>query len=125
MDTKVRANKLTNAYPRDTFLGSKTLGRATGELKGSAAIIGLAAGAPILYTGIFVIKQAAPIFQAVILMFIDENRLNCTLENIECITMAENAVLNKARFSSYPVELRPTIRLQVQIAMKRSERAKD
>ena len=60
-----------------------------------------------------------------ILRFIDGNRLNCTLENIECITMAENAVLNKARFSSYPVELRPTIRLQVQIAMKRSERAKD
>ena len=70
MDTKVRANKLTNAYPRDTFLGSKALGRATGELKASAATAGLAAAAPILYTGIFVIKQAAPIFQAVILMFI-------------------------------------------------------
>lgn len=44
------------------------------------------------------------------IVFIDGNRQNCNIENLQLITRNENARFNQNGYSYYPVELRPTLR---------------
>lgn len=45
------------------------------------------------------------------LWFSDGNSLNCTLDNLEVITRAENRLRNKTKFNSLPPELKEVIKL--------------
>ncbi len=65
MDAQLRSNRVTNAYPRD-----EGLGLATGNIKATAAVTWLALKTPELVTHIYVLKLAAPMFQATILCFV-------------------------------------------------------
>lgn len=72
---------------------------------------------------IWVWEQAnGPVPEGMMVKFIDGDRLNCELENLELISRAENAILNKMRFSSLPAELQPSARLLAKVYTARSER---
>lgn len=56
-----------------------------------------------------------------VLNFIDGNKLNCTLENLELITRAELAQFNKHRLNSLPDEIRPVMRTTLKVIAKTAE----
>lgn len=49
------------------------------------------------------------------IVFIDGNRQNCSIENLQLITRNENARFNQKGYSYYPVELRPTLRAMTKL----------
>jgi hypothetical protein len=53
-------------------------------------------------------KENGPIPKGSIVVFRDKDTMNCTIENLECITRAENMKRNS--FYRFPKELRETIR---------------
>jgi len=64
-------------------------------------------------------KHRGPIPPKHVITFKDGNRANCTIENLECISMADNARRN-AMWNRFPRELSEAI--QMQGALKRKLR---
>jgi len=56
--------------------------------------------------------------QGMCLAFIDGNKANCTLENLELISRAENVLRNKTGFNQLPDELRPTAAAVVKLKVR-------
>lgn len=56
--------------------------------------------------------------KGMIIAFKDGNSMNCIIENLEMITMAENAIRNKSKFEQYPTELKQVIRIKNKITKK-------
>lgn len=65
--------------------------------------------------------EHGPVPKGFIICFLDGDRTNCELENLEMISKAENAIRNKQSFSSLPEELKPTMRLVAKVQSKRFE----
>lgn len=55
------------------------------------------------------------------IVFIDSNRKNCDLSNLQLITRSENVRFNKSGYSHYPPELRPTLRAITKIDITTSQ----
>ena len=49
------------------------------------------------------------------IVFIDGNKQNCNIENLQLITRNENVRFNKNGYSYYPAELRPTLRAMTKL----------
>lgn len=65
--------------------------------------------------------EHGPVPAGMMIKYRDGNRDNCTLGNLELVSRAENAVLNKFKYSNYPDEIKPSVRLVAQLSMKRRE----
>ena len=63
MDTGLQTNHITNSFPRDDLF-------STGNLKSLGTWTGTLLKAPEMYTSIHAIRQAAPMLQAILLLFI-------------------------------------------------------
>lgn len=67
-------------------------------------------------------KEAhGPIPSNKVLNFIDGNKLNCQLENLELITRAELAQFNKHQLNSIPDSIRPAMRTTIKIIAKANQ----
>jgi len=66
-------------------------------------------------------KQHGKIPSNKVLNFIDGNKLNCQLSNLELITRAELAQFNKHCLNSLPAEIRPAMRATIKIVAKTKE----
>lgn len=64
-----------------------------------------------------------PIPKGTIIQFLDGNPDNCVLENLEAITRADQAPLNKAGYSKLPPEVKPTFKAVVKL--QRTIRARE
>lgn len=56
-------------------------------------------------------KYNGPLEKGEILTFIDGDKANCVLSNLEKVTRQEQVRRNKMKINSYPSELQPTIKL--------------
>lgn len=54
--------------------------------------------------------------------FIDNNRLNCVLDNLELVSQAVNLRLNKMDYVGYPVDLKPAVKSIAELEVKTFER---
>jgi len=70
-------------------------------------------------------KAHGPVPEGHRLRFLDGNKLNCTLENLELFTMVENMHLNHLGFNGAPDELRETIVLVARLKGKVTERKQE
>ncbi len=50
--------------------------------------------------------------------FIDNDRTNCNIENLEAVSDSLNATLNRSGYSSLPTELKPTMKAVCQLTQK-------
>ncbi len=66
-----------------------------------------------------------PIPDGKIVTFIDGNKLNCAIDNLEMITLAENAVLNKLGVRYAPDDMRPAVKNLVKLTMRARELKKE
>lgn len=66
-------------------------------------------------------KHNPPIEKGSILRFIDGDRLNCSVDNLECISMGLNAILNKKQYSTLPEELQPVTRTLAELQHKQGQ----
>lgn len=53
--------------------------------------------------------------------FLDNNKQNLAIENLFCVTRAENAILNKTKFTNEPIELKPAIAALTKLKAKLNE----
>jgi hypothetical protein len=53
-----------------------------------------------------------------IIRFLDDDKNNITIENLICVTRAENCLLNKINFNDEPPELKPVILLMARLTVK-------
>lgn len=63
------------------------------------------------------------IAKGIIIQFLDGNPDNCALDNLEAITRADQAPLNKAGYSRLPAEVKPTFKAVVKL--QRTIRARE
>ena len=56
-----------------------------------------------------------------IIRFKDGNRQNCSIENLELFTRAENAFLNKLKVNDYPEQIRPAAKAIARVMARTSE----
>lgn len=49
--------------------------------------------------------------------FYDNNKLNLDIDNLFCVTRAENAVLNKTGFTNEPIEIKKTLVAMVKLKL--------
>ena len=56
-----------------------------------------------------------------LLSFKDQDKTNCNLDNLEVITMGENAVRNKYQVHKFPVEMHPIIKTKIKLLLKTNE----
>lgn len=47
--------------------------------------------------------------QGKVIKFIDGNKLNCTLDNLVCVSRSELLYLNQRKYNEYPAEVKPSI----------------
>lgn len=60
-----------------------------------------------------------PIPNGSIIRYIDGDHNNITLENLEIVTRAENAVLNTIKYNDYSPEIKPSVLLVTRIELQR------
>ncbi len=70
-------------------------------------------------------QEHGQIPEGTVLTFIDGDKLNCSIENLELITMAENAVMNKFGIRYVPEELRPAAKNLVNLSIRKRELMKE
>lgn len=56
-------------------------------------------------------EKYGPIDSKTIIRFIDNNRQNVALENLEAVTSKEHLILNKNNYKDLPNELKPTMKI--------------
>jgi len=56
-----------------------------------------------------------------IVRFYDNDKLNHDIENLFCVSRAENAILNKSKFTNEPIELKKTLVLMAKLKVKQYE----
>lgn len=59
--------------------------------------------------------------EKLVIRFIDNDPLNCVIENLEAVTHAEHLYLNKNEYGKLPRELKPTMKLVAKLETKRFE----
>ncbi|HBA34876.1 MAG TPA: HNH endonuclease [Gammaproteobacteria bacterium] len=65
--------------------------------------------------------ENGPVPAGYMLRFIDGDKTNCTLDNLELMARGVNAILNKRGYEKMPEEVKPTAKLLAQVEHKRSE----
>lgn len=65
LDTDIQYERISNNFPRDSLAET-----VKGKIRDGVSLIGLGLASPVLYTTIHVIKQAAPMIQAIMLLLI-------------------------------------------------------
>lgn len=55
-------------------------------------------------------QHNGPIPEEMLISFIDGNRQNCNINNLEMISKSENAFRNKMQINQYPQAIKPTIK---------------
>lgn len=66
-------------------------------------------------------KEVGEIQKGMLVVFKDGNTLNCEIENLELISMAQNAIRNKQSFNSLPEDLKKTKSLINKLNKKTNE----
>lgn len=75
---------------------------------------------------VYMWEQAnGPVPAGMVVSFIDGNKTNCMLENLELITRGELARLNQEGFSAADPELRPAIRAMAKLKQRAHDRMKE
>ncbi|WP_321371234.1 HNH endonuclease [uncultured Desulfuromusa sp.] len=70
-------------------------------------------------------QHHGPVPEGMVISFIDGNKLNCVVKNLELLTMKQNAILNRLGIRYVPDEMRTASRALAELASKTRERAKD